>query len=299
MVGGRRDGEDTAPIPSPGPVLLTGASSGIGRAVAERLRRADLPVYATARRLETIRDLIDLGCEGLSLDVTDAADRERVVARIEAEHGAVGALVNNAGYGQQGPLEETPLPVVRDQFETNLFGPIALCQRVLPAMRRRGRGRIVNVSSLGGRVTFPGGAAYHGSKHALEAMSDVLRFEVAGFGIPVVLVEPGPTSSAFGAAALRTLDRLVPADDGAYDALRAGIEAALAATFSPSAQGNASAEDVAEAVYEAIVAPSPPTRIVVGESAAQMIEYRARCDDPAWDALVAGMYPRPGSGSED
>ncbi len=294
MVGRGTSDEATAGASPRGAALVTGASSGIGRAVAERLRCADRPVYATARRLETIRDLIDLGCTGLELDVTDADARERVVDHIEREHGLVSTLVNNAGYGQQGAIEETPLEAMRMQFEANLFGPMALCQRVLPAMRRHGHGRIINVSSMGGRVSFPGGGAYHGSKHALEAMSDVLRFEVAGFGVAVVLVEPGPTSSAFGEAALDTMGTLVPAEDHAYDDFHRGVRDALSKTFATGSPGNTETETVAEAIFEAIVSPSPPTRIILGESARQMIRFRRESDDEAWDALVATMYPRPG-----
>ena len=167
-------------------VLITGCSSGIGRATAERLAATGWPVYATARRPSRIEDLEARGCRTLALDVTDEASMQAAVAAIEDEHGAVGALVNNAGYSQSGAIEEVPLEDVRRQFETNVFGLVRMCQLVLPGMRRQGRGRIVNVSSMGANFTFPGGGFYHATKYAVEAISDALRFEVKGFGIDVV-----------------------------------------------------------------------------------------------------------------
>lgn len=284
--------------PSPRPTLVTGSSSGIGRAIARHLAAEGWPTYASARNLDSIADLAEHGCELISLDVTDETSRRRAVSRIEADHGAVGAIVNNAGYGQQGPLEETPLDAIRDQFETNVFGAIALAQLVLPGMRRAGQGRIINVSSMGGRLSFPGGAAYHGSKYALEAMSDVLRFEVAGFGVKVVLIEPGPTASDFGQASLRSLEALAPAGDGAYDTLRKGIRRALEATFTSPGAGVATSEDVALAVWSALADADPDPRIVVGETARQLIEQREQGSDRDWDELVSSMYPRPGSPRE-
>ena len=283
----------TSRAATPRATLVTGCSSGIGRAIARRLAAADWPVYASARRIEAIEDLADAGCQILPLDVTDAAARRAAIARIEAEHGAVGALVNNAGYGQHGALEETPLAALREQFETNVFAPIALCQAALPAMRRAGAGRIVNVTSMGGRLSFPGGGAYHGSKYALEAMSDVLRFEVAGFDIDVVVIEPGPTTSAFGEASTRTLDRLERAADGAYDTFDEAVRNALQATFEDPPDGASTTEEVAETVWEALSSPAPEPRVVVGGLARQLIATREASSAEAWDEVVAGMYPRP------
>jgi len=279
--------------------LVTGCSSGIGRAIAIRLAAADWPVYASARRRESIEDLADHGCELLTLDVSDASARRAAIERIESDHGAVGALVNNAGYGQQGPLEETPLQAIRAQFETNVFGAVALWQLVLPGMRRAGRGRIVNISSMGGRLSFPGGGAYHGSKYALEAMSDVLRFEVQGFGIDVVVIEPGPTTSAFGEASIRSLDVLEPASDGAYDLFRAGIRSALEATFVEPPVGATTPEAIVDAVWAGLSDPHPEPRIVVGEMARQLIDLKDSGSARDWDRVVAGMYPQPGKPPKD
>ncbi len=167
-------------------VLITGCSSGIGEASAKRLAGHGWSVYASARRLESIEHLADAGCKLLQLDVCDEPSMRQAVAAIEREHGAVGVLVNNAGYSQGGPIEQVPLEAVRRQFETNVFGLIALTQLVLPAMRKQHWGKIVNVGSMGGKLTLPGGGLYHATKYSLEAISDALRFEVRGFGVDVV-----------------------------------------------------------------------------------------------------------------
>ena len=209
----------------PGTVLITGCSSGIGHATALRLAGRGWAVYASARRPEQIADLGEAGCRTLALDVTDEGSMAAAVAAVEAEHGAVGALVNNAGYSQSGALETLPLERVRAQFETNVFGLLRMCQLVLPAMRRAGRGRIVNVSSMGGKLTFPGGGAYHASKHAVEALSDALRFEVAGFGVGVIVVEPGLITTRFGETAAGSLADAgsPPADGGPYASFNAAV----------------------------------------------------------------------------
>ena len=187
-------------------VLITGCSSGIGHATAEHLAARGWTVYASARRTESIADLAERGCKTLALDVTDEDSMRAAVAAVEEAEGAVGALVNNAGYSQSGAVETLPLDRLRAQFETNVFGLVRMCQLVLPGMRRQGWGRIVNVSSMGGRLTFPGGGAYHGTKHAVEALSDALRFEVRGFGVDVVVIEPGLITTRFGETAAGSID---------------------------------------------------------------------------------------------
>src|SRR5581483_4098653 len=179
-------------------VLITGCSSGIGHATAEFLAREGWTVYATARKPETLSDLERSGCKTLALDVTDEASMAAAVETVETAEGAVGVLVNNAGYSQSGAVESVSLEQVRRQFETNVFGLIRMCQLVLPGMRAQGWGRIVNLSSMGGRLTFPGGGCYHATKYAVEAISDALRFEVRGFGVEVIIVEPGLIVTNFG-----------------------------------------------------------------------------------------------------
>src|SRR6188474_3504267 len=187
-------------------VLITGCSTGIGRKTAEHLAQKGWTVYATARRPESISDLEQKGCRTLALDVTDEESMRAAVSAVEQAEGAVGVLVNNAGYSQSGAVEEVAMDQVRRQFETNVFGLLRMCQLVLPGMRRQGWGKIVNISSMGGRVVFPGGGFYHGTKDAVEALSDALRFEVAGFGVKVAIIEPGLIKTEFGNTAKGSLD---------------------------------------------------------------------------------------------
>jgi NAD(P)-dependent dehydrogenase (short-subunit alcohol dehydrogenase family) len=178
-------------------VCITGSSSGIGRATARAFLEEEWQVYATARDLDDIADLAELGCETAELDVTNDARVQAVVERIIDEQGRIDCLVNNAGYGQLGPLEDVPVRDVEKQFDANVYGPHRLIREVLPHMREREEGTIVNVSSLAGRVAFPGGGVYCGSKAALEAMSDALRVEADRFDVDVVLIEPGPVDTGF------------------------------------------------------------------------------------------------------
>ncbi len=184
-----------------GAVLVTGASSGIGHATARALAAAGYVTVATARDPAALADLAAVGCQTLALDVTDEGALTAAVRTVEQAHGGVAVLINNAGYGEMGPLEEVPIAALRRQFETNVVGAARLCQLVLPGMRRRGYGRIVNVSTMGGVMAMLGGGAYYASKHALEALSDALRAEVAPFGIAVVVIQPGLVWSGFNATA--------------------------------------------------------------------------------------------------
>ena len=270
--------------------LITGCSSGIGAACARRFSGAGFTVFATARRVETLGDLSASGCLARPLDVTDSASIDRVAREIEADHGGVDVLVNNAGYGQQGAFEETSLDAFRAQLETNLIGTIAVTQRLLPRMRERRRGRILMMSSMGGRISFPGGAAYHASKYALEAASDVLRFELAHFGIDVVIVEPGLVASEYGATSLA---RLEGAPSGAYAAFSEGLRTALTRSFAGEVPGISTPDDVSKACLDAATADPAPTRVVVGAMAEELIRLRASLSDLAWDAVLETMYPRP------
>src|SRR3954466_10896082 len=211
-------------------VLVTGSSSGIGRPAAERLAGRGFTVYATARGVASIADLEARGCRVLALDVTDEDSMQAAVATVVDEQGAVGALVNNAGYSQSGAIEEVPLDEVRRQFETNVFGLVRMCQLVLPGMRAQGHGRIVNVSSMGANFTFPGGGFYHATKYAVEAISDALRFEVKHFGIEVVIVQPGFIRSGFAEAATDAMGASSPAA-GPYTAFNARVAGATQSVY--------------------------------------------------------------------
>lgn len=272
-----------------GAVLVTGCSTGIGRATAQRLVAAGHVVYATARRPETLADLAAAGARTLALDVTDEASMRAAVEVVESEHGSVGALVNNAGYGAYGPVEEVPLDDVRRQFETNLFGLGRMCQLVLPGMRRAGRGRIVNLSSVGGRLTFPTGGWYHASKYAVEALSDALRVEVAPFGVRVVLVEPGLIRTEFGGVASTGLTGA--GADGPYATLRGTSDAVTAQNYaSPLAAGP---DAVAAVVEKALEAARPRSRYVVTPTAKVLIQTRRFGGDRVWDAAMRRAYRLP------
>jgi NAD(P)-dependent dehydrogenase (short-subunit alcohol dehydrogenase family) len=271
-------------------VLITGCSTGIGRATAERLARAGHTVYATARRKESIEELKRSGCRTLALDVTSEHSMNAAVASVEEAHGAVGVLVNNAGYSQNGAVETVPLADVRAQFETNVFGLLRMCQLVLPGMRRRGEGRIVNISSMGGRFTFPGGGIYHATKHAVEAISDAMRFEVSGFGIQVVVIEPGIIRSSFGETAAGS----VSGDDGPYAKFNAAVaEANATASDGPLGRLGGEPDDVAKVIEKAIAARRPQTRYRVTASARLFLAQRRLLPDRAWDRVVGTAFRRP------
>jgi NAD(P)-dependent dehydrogenase (short-subunit alcohol dehydrogenase family) len=295
----------------PGAVLITGCSSGIGEATARRLAKRGWTVYATARRPESIAHLTADGCHTLELDVNDDASMRAAVATVEESAGAVGALVNNAGYSQSGALETLPLESLRAQFETNVFGVVRMCQLVLPGMRRAGRGRIVNLSSMGGRLTFPGGGAYHATKHAVEALSDALRFEVRGFGVDVVVIEPGLIRTRFGETAAGTIakDARPPESDQADEAGGASPGPANADPYSRfnSAVGSTTLEayegplsrlgggpdSVARVIERAIAARRPRTRYKVTASARLSLAARRLLPDRAWDAAMRVQFPAP------
>jgi NAD(P)-dependent dehydrogenase (short-subunit alcohol dehydrogenase family) len=272
------------------PVLITGCSTGIGRATAERLARRGMTVYATARRPESIEDLKQSGCRTLALDVTDEASMRAAVTAVEQAEGSVGALVNNAGYSQSGAVETIPMDELRRQFETNVFGLVRMCQLVLPGMRKAGRGRIVNISSMGGRLVFPGGGAYHGTKYAVEAISDAMRFEVRGFGVHVSVIEPGLIKTSFGETAVGS----VPQEDGPYAEFNTAVAAATAGAYDGAFGKLGGGPDaVAKAIEKAITSRRPRTRYPVTASARFFMAQHAVLPDRAWDAVVGTSFPRP------
>jgi NAD(P)-dependent dehydrogenase (short-subunit alcohol dehydrogenase family) len=250
--------------------LITGCSSGIGRATAVDFLRREWTVYATARDTDDVADLAEAGCETAELDVTSDADVERVVDRVLSEAGRIDCLVNNAGYAQYGPMEDVPVDALHDQFDVNVYGPHRLTRAVLPNMRERGTGTVVNVSSVQGRIATAGSGAYSGSKFALEAMSDALRVEVEEFGIDVVLVEPGPVATRFGDRADSEVDRL---DRSAgYGDLYALFE-----DTDVLASGNdfgVHPSEVAAVIADAACASDPDARYPVGTLATATIATR-------------------------
>lgn len=278
-------------------VLITGCSSGIGRATARRLAAGGWTVYATARRPDAIADLEAAGCRTLALDVTDEDSMVAAAQTVEETHGAVGVLINNAGYSQSGAIETVPLDAVRRQFETNVFGLARLTQLVLPKMRDQRWGKIVNLGSMGGRLVFPGGGWYHATKYALEALSDALRFEVRGFGIDVILLEPGLITTEFAQAATASM-----AGVGVDDTSSADPYAKFNATVATATQGayegplrlfGAGPERVAKAIERSIRKRRAPTRVTITPSAKLTIPTRRLLPDRAWDALMRAQFPTP------
>jgi NADP-dependent 3-hydroxy acid dehydrogenase YdfG len=251
-------------------VLVTGASSGIGRATAMEFARRGYRVFAAARREEVLAELAATspGIRAIGMDVADPESVRRGWAKIEAETGGAGVdvLVNNAGFALSGPVEVTAGADVDRQFRTNVLGLLDVTRTVLPAMRARRSGRIVNVSSVVGRTTFPGMGVYGATKYAVEALSDALRLELAGFGIKVVIVEPGFVATGIGAAAdAAPADRQeVPAD---YAAMVAGGAKYLADQIASGIVP----ELVAAAIADAAGHRSPRARYIVPASARPVI----------------------------
>lgn len=270
-------------------ILITGCSTGIGRTTALRLASRGHNVYASARNLDSIRDLADAGCKILALDVCNEASIRAAVDQVEAAEGAVGALVNNAGYGQDGAIEEVPMDAVRKQFETNVFGLVRLTQMVMPGMRRQGYGRIVNVSSMGGKLVFPGGGFYHATKFAVEAISDALRWEVRDFGIRVSVIQPGPIKTQFEATSVGSMDGTASASP--YANFNASVGKRVRATYEgPMA---ASPDGVARAIERAITSRRPRSRYPVTAAARMLMTTRRLLPDGGWDAMMSMQFERP------
>jgi NAD(P)-dependent dehydrogenase (short-subunit alcohol dehydrogenase family) len=272
--------------------LITGCSSGIGRATAQRLAAEGWKVYATARRPETIVDLRERGCETLALDVLDEDSMQRTVETVREAEGAVGVLVNNAGYSQSGAVETVPLEAVRRQFETNVFGLIRMSQLVLPGMRAQLWGKIVNVGSMGGRLTFPGGGVYHATKYAIEAISDALRFEVRGFGVDVILVEPGLITTEFARTAAESLGQT--GESGPYAKFNHHVAKVTESAYrGPLKFLGGGPETVAGTIAGALKKDRPKPRYAVTPSAHLMINQRRFTPDQLWDLIMRTQYPTP------
>lgn len=268
-------------------VLITGASSGIGEAIAADLLKQGYIVYAGARRLERMRSLEAQGARLLLLDVTDEASMTAAVAQIMSEAGSIDGLVNNAGYGAYGALEDIALDEARRQVEVNLFGLARLIQLVLPTMRKQRSGRVINISSIGGKIHEPMGAWYHATKFAVEGLSDCLRMELAPFGIDVVVIQPGAIKTEWSAIARESL--IATSGSGPY-AEQAYVTAGMLAGAN---RGNGSPPGVvAQAVSRALSAHRPKTRYVIGGGAKPMIAMRWLLSDRGFDGLMRAAARR-------
>lgn len=279
------------------PVLITGCSTGIGRATALRLASSGWKVVATARKPDSISDLADVGCQVLTLDVTDETSMRTTVSKIEEEYGSVGALVNNAGYSQSGAVESVSMEDARAQFETNVFGLSFLTQLVLPGMREAGSGRILNISSMGGKLVIPGGGWYHATKYALEALSDALRFEVAPFGVDVVIIEPGAIKTEFGETAVEAIGNTDAS--GPYASFNQGMADATLEAYEkgPLKLLGGDPDHVARVIEKALKSRRPKPRYKVTASAHMFVGTRRLLSDRMWDRFIGAQIPKPGQPS--
>jgi len=262
--------------------LVTGASSGIGEATVRRLIADGYTVFAAARRLDRMAALAQAGARLVALDLTDDASIAAAAGHVRAEAGRLDVLVNNAGYGSYGALEDVPLDEARRQFEVNLFGAARLCQLVLPMMRAQRSGRIVNVSSIGGKGGEPFGAWYHATKYALEGLSDCLRMELTPFGIDVIVIEPGAIRTEWGGIAHDSL--LAMSGDtayGPYARRHAGMHARAGASNLPSPPSV-----VADIIARAVAARRPRTRYPAGGGARLILFLQRFMTDRMQDRLM-------------
>ncbi|MET8982800.1 oxidoreductase [Streptomyces sp. NPDC004539] len=263
--------------------LVTGASSGIGEATALKLQSLGYTVYGAARRTDRLQNLASKGIRPLAMDVTSDESMQAGVERVITDTGRVDVLVNNAGYGSYGAVEDVPLSEGRYQFEVNVFGAMRLAQLVLPHMRAQKSGSIINVTSMGGKIHTPLGGWYHGTKFALEALSDCLRLETKPFGIDVVVIEPGGIATEWGSIAADGLRKA--SADGAY------AEQADAVATSMTSEANAkrmsSPQVIADAIGKAVTARKPKTRYAAGFGARPMITLRSVLSDRGFDSFIS------------
>ena len=262
--------------------LVTGGSSGIGEATALKLQELGYTTYAAARRVERMEHLTTTGIRPLAMDVTDDESMQSRVEQIVAEEGRIDVLVNAAGYGSYGALEDVPLSEARNQFEVNLFGAARLTQLVLPRMREQRSGTVVNITSMGGKIYTPLGAWYHATKHALEALSDCLRMELKPFGIDVVVIEPGGIRTEWPGIAAQKVRAV--SGTGPYAPQGNAVADSLA---SESTQRRSSPPElIAKTIAKAVTARRPKTRYAVGYGAKPMIFLHDVLPDSAFDAFI-------------
>lgn len=265
--------------------LVTGASSGMGKEFAKALLAEGMVVYVAARRLHHMDDLAKLGAIPIQMDITKDEDIQKMVAKIGQHHGGVDVLINNAGFAIYGSVEETSLADARYQFEVNLFGLARLTQLLLPYMREKGAGKIINISSMGGKVYTPLGSWYHATKHALEGWSDCLRLEVKPFGIDVIIIQPGAINTEFGEVLVEPM--LKRSGQGPYKELVERTAKFTTAMYTEGASTHP--EVIAKLVIKAIKSKHPKTRYVAGKYARPMMFIRRFFGDRIYDKMIMSM----------
>jgi short-subunit dehydrogenase len=263
-------------------VLVTGASAGIGKATAIYLAQNGYNVYGAARRTDKMQDLKSYGIKPIALDVTKEESMVACVAQILKEAGSINILVNNAGFGSSGAIEDVSLADARYQLEVNVFGAMRLTQLVLPKMRENKFGKVVNISSIGGKIAFPMAGWYHASKFALEALSDSLRLEVKSFGIDVIVIEPGGIKTEWAEVANQTLQQT--SANTIYKEMAASLEKLNENKNFPGPIV------IAKLVKESIEAKSPKTRYSGGSNAKQILMARKLVSDKMLDKIIMGQY---------
>ena len=264
-------------------VLITGASSGIGYETAKELVKEGYIVYAAARRTEKLKELEILNAKIIFLDVTSEQSMKECVDSIIRDEGSVGILINNAGYGSYGAVEDVPLEEARRQLEVNLFGLARMAQLVLPSMREQRYGKIINISSMGGKVHTPMGAWYHATKFALEGFSDCLRMEVKQFGVDVVVIEPGGIRTDWGIIAAENLRKV--SKDGPYHQMSDHIADRLHTMYS-TGKGLSDPGLIARTIVKAVTSKKPKTRYLTGSMAKPMVFLKRVLSDRLYDRLV-------------
>ena len=263
--------------------LVTGASSGIGEETARTLHKLGYTVYAAARRTDRLKQLTAIGIHALTMDVTDDESMSSGIEKIITETGRIDVLVNNAGYGSYGAIEDVSLDEARRQFEVNVFGLARLIQLVLPYMRAQRSGTIINISSVGGRLTNPLGGWYHASKHAVEALSDALRMETAPFGIDVVVIEPGGIRTEWSGIAADHLEGT--AEGSAYASQIKAVANSMRSESTNKRQSPPSV--IADTVEKIVTARKPHTRYVVGFGGKPLVILRRILPDRAFDRVIS------------
>lgn len=262
-------------------VLITGASSGIGKATAAWLQAKGFIVYGAARRVQKMEDLAASGVHVLEMDVTSEASVKNGVNAILAKEARIDVLVNNAGFGSYGAFEEIPIADAQYQMDVNVFGAARVAQQVLPSMIGNKSGRIINVSSIGGKIASAFGSWYHASKFALEGLSDSLRNEVKPFGVDVIVIEPGGIRSEWGGIAAQNLVKT--SGNGRYRQIVRQYAGHLHAIEQSVGQ---SPDIIAELIETAITAENPETRYAGGYMAAEILALRKTMNDREFDAML-------------
>ncbi|MNM80000.1 putative oxidoreductase [compost metagenome] len=265
--------------------IVTGASSGIGKATAIQLNKEGYTVFAGSRRVEQMKDLEKIGIKTLKLDVTDEKSNQDFVDYVLSASSSIDVIVNAAGYGSLGALEDVPLQEARNQFEVNVFGAMNLTQLILPTMRKQKSGKIINISSVGGQIYSPLGGWYYASKHALETLSDTLRNELKPFGIDVIIIEPGGTDTGWQEVANETMKKSTP-QNSAYRKLVEQFAAMSSDNYATSPN------NIADLILKSIKDKKPKTRYQPSMKETMIVLAARKLPYKLFDRVIEGQMRR-------